>query len=83
MGLPIKTTLPQKTKKHWESGQKHPYMVDYIVSDSESTHELFTISESRTNSFQLDVTLNRVPLRMELDMGASISVLNEDNHKSI
>ena len=58
-------------------------MVDDSVSDSESTHELFTISESRTNSFQLGVTLNRVPLRMELNTGASISILNEDTYKSI
>ena len=58
-------------------------MVDDPASDSESTHELFTISESRTNSFQLDVTLNRVPLRMELDTGASISILNDDTYKSI
>ena len=31
----------------------------------------------------LDVTLNNVPLQMELDTGASVSVLNKDTYKSI
>ena len=71
--------LPQKSKNTWKVDKSTHYMVDDPASDSESTHELFTIS----NSFQLDVTLNRVPLRMELDTGASVSILNEDTYKSI
>ena len=75
--------LSQKPKNTGKVDKSTHYMVDDPASDSESTHELFTISESRTNSFQLDVTLNRVPLRMELDTGASVSILNEDTYKSI
>ena len=75
--------LPQKPKNTGKVDKSIHYMVDDPASDSESTHELFTISESCTNSFQLDVTLNRVPLRMELDTGASVSILNEDTYESI
>ena len=75
--------LSQKPKNTGKVDKSIHYMVDDPASDSESTHELFTISESRTNSFQLDVTLNRVPLKMELDTGASVSILNKDTYKSI
>ena len=59
------------------------YKVDDPSSGPESDHKLFMISERHAHSFQLDVTLNRVLPRMELDAGASVLVLNEDTYKSI
>ena len=75
--------LPQKPEQAGKVDKSTHYMVDDLASDSESNHELFTISGSRTNSFQLDVTLSRAPLRMELDTGASVSILNKETYKSI
>ena len=75
--------LLQKTEQAGKADKGTHYMIDDPSSDPGCDHELFTISESHTNSFQLDVTLNGVPLRMDLDMGASVSVLNKVTYKSI
>lgn len=74
---------PQKPAQQGKADKSTHYVADGSPSDSESDHELFTISESRANPFLLDVTLNGIPLRMELDTGASVSVLNEDTYENI
>ena len=42
-------------------------MADNSNSDSEADQELFTYSERRANPFLLELTMNGVPLKMELD----------------
>ncbi len=59
-------------------------MSDDSSSDSGSDYDLFVVSERRENPFRVSIiTLNNVPVRMELDTGASASVLCEDTYKQI
>ena len=44
---------------------------------------MFTLSEHSTEPYLADVVLNKVPIQMELDTGASLSVLNESTYRVI
>ena len=44
-------------------------------SEDESHHHLFTITHKPSKPYLLDVFLNNVPVKMELDTGASVSVI--------
>ena len=52
-------------------------------SEDESHHHLFTITHNPSKPYLLDVFLNNVPVKMELDTGASVSVINEPTYRSI
>lgn len=52
-------------------------------SSDEESYDMFTLSAKSTEPYQLDVILNDVPIKMEMDTGASLSVLNETTYQQI
>ena len=51
-------------------------------SDSES-YDMFTLSSDGTSPFRVDVLLNGVPVQMELDTGASLTIINETTYNQV
>ena len=66
-----------------QSGKTH--LVEQVAANSaeEDTECVFEISNSSTAPYMLDVYLNDVQLKMQLDTGASVSVINELTYKRI
>ena len=51
-------------------------------SDSES-YDMFTLSSDGTSPFRVDVLLNGVPVQMELDTSASLTIINETTYNQV
>ena len=52
-------------------------------ANEHDAYDLFTLSTQTTAPYRVDVILNDVPMKMELDTGASLSVLNEATYKQL
>ena len=75
-----------KSKKPYARRQKS-YSKSHFVSEQEQTtkdysYNMFSARNSSTEPIIVNVSLNQVPVTMELDTGASLSVINKDtcNH---
>ncbi len=44
---------------------------------------MHTLSDKRTEPYILEVVLNDVPVEMELDTGAAVSIISESTYKDI
>ena len=69
-------------------GDKKPKRQNYIPTESASESEdeelqLFTLSHQSSKPYIVDIFVNDKPVKMELDMGASVSVLNEATYCDI
>lgn len=53
------------------------------TSDQERSYDLFTLQASGRNPITVQVDLNQVPTEMEIDTGASISLINRDTYEVI
>ena len=75
-----------KTKSQKERVLKQPRATNYVDDVQESvgqhttlnnSYELFTLSSKGQEPILVSVTLNQTPVQMELDTGASLSLLNK------
>ena len=68
---------------------KKPHYAEYSLQPSEqsltndSTYNLFTIGGSGQNPIVVELTVNNLPVQMELDTGASLSLLNQQTYDKI
>ena len=72
-----------KSKKHSvppKSEQTH--RVD-IQESEPGEYTLFKVSSHTSKPVMVDVTINEQPLQMELDTGASISLISEHQYKQL
>ena len=75
--------------KHQEQGKKTVKSTHYMDQESsaeqstDEEHDLFCLTSAQSEPYQLDVVLNDVPVKMELDTGASVLVLNKATYDSI
>ena len=53
------------------------------TSDQELPYDLFTLQASGRNPITVQVDLNQVPTEMEVDTGASISLISRDTYEVI
>ena len=68
------TEQGKATKKgHYVEESLEP--IEQTVTDN--TYNLFTVAGSGQNPIVLKVTVNNLPIQMELDTGASLSLLNQ------
>ena len=76
-----------KVCRHKKPCQK-PYPKSHFVSEKERTtqdrsYDMFNTIDSSTEPIIVSVSLNQVPRNMELDTGASLSVINKDTYNQI
>ena len=75
--------------QHQEAKSKYPpkkthYMQEEATTNSDDgAYSLFTVRDSASKPIVLQVSLNSVPVDMELDTGASTSVLNHPTYRSL
>ena len=84
-----------KTKQNYQGTEpgkrtrKAHYVEDALEPDeqpaltNDSTYNLFTIAGSDQDPIVVGVTVNNAPVQMELDTGASLSLLNKANYEKI
>ena len=70
---------PQKTP----GTQKNLYVQDAPEEPSEPTYSMFTVRQEAAKPIILDVHINNVPVKMEFDTGASLSILSSNTYHSI
>ena len=74
------------SKEHFKDTQtsKPTNYMDEEQRSTESEDELLNIlSGDHTDPYMVEVTLNGVPISMELDTGAAVSVINQSTYRSI
>ena len=52
-------------------------------ADTDPVYSLFTVSHRSAKPLRVDVELNKTPLSMEVDTGASVSVISKDTYKKL
>ena len=72
----VEVTAPSETPMS-TSSSTHP-----LSTDSPSSYTMFSVI-SRSKPIMLSVTVNGRPLDMELDTGASVSIISEDTFNSV
>ena len=80
-----KTRSPRTEKSHKQTTKATNYMEQMqdttrqgIPSqDSDNSYDLFTLSSNGQEPILVSVTLNQTPIQMEVDTGASLSLLNK------
>ena len=82
---------PRQNRQGTEPGKsnKKTHYIDDSLQPSEqpltndSTYNLFTIGGSGQNPIVVELTVNNLPVQMELDTGASLSLLNKQTYDKI
>ena len=78
--------MSNKTKPEArQRARRAHYVDDPVESESEkqapmtsdNSYDLFTVTESGQNPIIVQVTVNQTPIQMELDTGASLSLINK------
>ena len=72
--------------KHREHCRKKPpnsnnYLEEEPLSDTE--YDMHTLNDKRTEPYLLDIVLNNVPVKMELDTGTAVSIISESTYQDI
>ena len=78
----------RKLRQAAPKGDKKPKRQNYMARESASKSEdeelqLFTLSHQSSKPYIVDIFVNDKPVKMELDTGASVSVLNEATYRDI
>ena len=71
----------QKQRKKW-GNQGHPtcnavHGEESEASSEEEIHSIFTLAHKRIKPIKTVVSINGVSIEMEIDTGASLSIINE------
>ena len=68
----------QPTRRaHYIADTSEPEPDKQTSTSADSSYNLFTVTGSGQNPIIMDVTLNQTPIKMELDTGASLSLINK------
>ena len=76
------TPAIQKDSEKKKTLKRTNYVADTEVSD-DVEYAMFTLSDKAHEPYLLTVTLNNVPVQMEVDTGAAVSIINESTYKNI
>jgi len=69
-----------------ESKNSKPKQTNYVegeLSSPQVKYDLYSLHDSSTDPYHVTVVLNDVPIQMELDTGAAVSVISEDTYKHV
>ena len=56
---------------------------DLEEAEMDPVYSLFNVSDQSAKPIIIDVHLNQVPLKMELDTGASVSIISQDTYDKL
>ena len=76
----------QKPQSRQPRRQQTNLLTDDFPEDAAETdpvYSLFTVSHRSAKPLRVDVELNQTPLSMEVDTGASVSVISRDTYKKL
>lgn len=66
-----------------KKSSKQTHYMDQESAPEDVEYNLFTLPNENSAPYLLDVSLNDVLVKMELDTGASVSVINEATYREI
>ena len=78
--------LPPSTRDHGSKKKpsKHTNQVNELYpSDSEHEYDMHALTDKRSAPYMLDIELNNIPVQMELDTGAAVSIISESTYDDI
>lgn len=86
-----KVELSEQPRKKPSKPNQRSKNTNYMEDDQspgspaseDGAYSMFTLPGSSTKPYLLDVCLNGVPIKMELDTGASLSVINEATYQQL
>ena len=78
-GCPVTEQGKATKKAHYVEEFLEP--IEQSMTDN--TYNLFTVAGSGQNPIVLKITVNDLPIQMELDTGASLSLLNQQTYKKV
>ena len=65
------------------SNKKKPAKSTNYVEESETEYDMHTLSKKDSQPYLLEIELNSVPVQMEIDTGAAVSVISESTYSDI
>ena len=68
--------------KQSQAGKRRNHHLDVSEDESES-YSLYTVNSKYSEAMQVHLTMNSVPVSMELDTGAAISLINSATYHRI
>ena len=72
-----KPTVPSSRPTHYVQDSEIP------PTNQDTYYELFMIKDATRDPILITIELNKVPLQMELDTGASLTLINSTSYKNI
>ena len=72
-----KSTVPSSRPTHYVQDSEIPPI------DQDTSYELFMMKDATRDPILITLELNEVPLQMELDTGASLTLINRTSYKKL
>ena len=72
-----KSTVPSSRPTHYVQDS------EILPTDQDTSYELFMMKDATRDPILITLELNEVPLQMELDTGASLTLINRTSYKKI
>ena len=69
--------------KHWEHSRKKPPNSNNYLEEEPLSETMHTLNDKCTEPYLLNIVLNNVPVKMELDTGAAVSIISESTYQDI
>ena len=82
-GKQLNPGTPGPRKKQRNLRHQHVQTTSKTRSLLLQENTMYQICDNHTEPYVLDITLNNVPVKMEFDIGAAVSVISESTYRKI
>ena len=76
-------TQPSQSQENKDSKYSRTNHIEAESPSAEAEYDLYNLHDNHTEPYHIMVTLNDLPVQMELDTGAAVSVISEATYNSI